>query len=59
MDLIIRQSHGLIKISSTIPWDNNPGKTVFTHTHIQYSSFFGYQSQTHTQIPGYTWVHNF
>ena len=34
MDLIIRQSHGLILFSSIVPWDNNPGKTV---TEIQYS----------------------
>jgi len=31
MDLIIRQSHELIKFSSTVPWDNNQGKTVIPH----------------------------
>jgi hypothetical protein len=28
MDLIIRQSHGLVKFSSIVPWDSNPDKTV-------------------------------
>ena len=38
MDLIIRQAHGILIISSKVPWDNNPGFTVntdnlfFSHT---------------------------
>ena len=41
MDLIIRQSHGLIKFSSIVPWDSNPGKTV-----IIFQIFFFLQKST-------------